>query len=104
LRIAEDAAGDGLHPAQAGTDLILQAVRQSAVIFVIVVAGIGDDGETGRDRQAEIAHFGQVRALAAEQVAVFRTALGTAVPKGVDPLLHQRLPNARSQSTGSASL
>ena len=52
---------------------------------VEVGADLGGDGEAGRHRQAEIGHFGEVRALAAEQIAHVGLALGLAVAEGVDP-------------------
>ena len=40
-----------------------------AVVLVVLRAGFGRDGEALRDRHAEVGHFGEVRALAAEQLA-----------------------------------
>ena len=37
------------------------------VLFQIGVAGIGGDGEAGRDVQPDLRHLAQIRALAAEQ-------------------------------------
>ena len=64
--------------------------RIGAAVVVVVGADLGRDGEAGRHRQAEIGHLGEVRALAAEEVAHRRLALGLAVAEGVDPLRHCR--------------
>jgi len=52
----------------------------------------------GGHRQAEIGHFGEVGALAAEQVAQTRFALGLAVAEGIDPLAGFYPPQSRASS------
>src|SRR5215475_8409158 len=56
------------------------------VVLVIVRADIGRNREAGRDRQPQIGHFGQSSALAAQQIAHRRLALGAAVAKAINPL------------------
>jgi hypothetical protein len=70
-------------------DLCLQVIRIALRIGVIIGADLGRDGEARRHRQAEIGHFGKVRALAAQQIFHVRFAFGLAVAEGVDPLRHQ---------------
>ena len=53
----------------------------------VVVAGLGGDREAGRHRQARVGHLGEAGALAAEQVAHRRVALGAAAAPGVDVAL-----------------
>ncbi len=55
------------HGGQRRIDLGRQAVRVGAAGCREDGADFGGDGEAGRNRQAEIGHFGQVGALAAEQ-------------------------------------
>ena len=50
------------------------------------------DGEAGRHRQAQIAHFGQVRALAAEQILHLRAAFRRTAAKGINPFRHGLVP------------
>ena len=42
----------------------------------VLPAGLGGDGESRRDRQAQLGHLGEVRALAAEQILLILVALG----------------------------
>src|SRR2546430_368992 len=67
-------------------DLRLQRRRIGFVVRVEIGADRGRNREARRHRQAEIGHFGEVGALAAEQVAQARFALRLAVPEGIDPL------------------
>ena len=62
------AAGDAADLRERGVDLRFEFGRMRLAVGVVVVAGVRRDGEAGRHRQAEAAHFGQVGALAAEQV------------------------------------
>ena len=88
--VAEGLAGDLADMSEGSCDLLLQLRRIGAAVVVIVGADLGRDGEAGRHRQAEIGHLGEVRALAAEELAHRRFALGLAVAEGVDPLRHCR--------------
>ena len=68
-------------------DVVPQAVGQLLAGREVVVAGLGRDGEAGRDRQAGAGHLGEAGALAAEQVAHRRVALGRTGAPGVDVAL-----------------
>ena len=86
LGIAERLAGELADMVERLFDLRLQRRRIGFVVGVEIGADRGRNREAGRHRQAEIGHFGEVGALAAEQVAQARFALGLAVAEGVDPL------------------
>ena len=98
--IAERLAGQFADMLQRLLDLRLQRGRIGFVVGVEIGADRGRNGEAGRHRQAEIGHFGEVGALAAEQIAQARFALGLAVTEGIDPLagfyrFHRRLARHR---------
>ena len=84
--IAERLAGQLADMIQRLLDLRLQFRRIGFVVRVEIGADRGRNGEAGRHRQAEIGHFGEIGALAAEQIAQARFALGLAVAEGIDPL------------------
>ena len=64
--------------------LVAQTVRRGAVLGVQVSeAGLGADDETRRDIEADLGHFAEVRALAAEQLLVMTVSLA----EGKDVLL-----------------
>ena len=86
LRIAERLAGQLADMIERLLDLRLQFRRIGFVVRVEIGADRGRNGEAGRHRQAEIGHLGEIGALAAEQIAQARFALGLAVAEGVDPL------------------
>ena len=86
LRITERLAGQLADMIERLLDLCLQCSRIGFVVGVEISADRGRDGEARRHRQAEIGHFGEVGALAAQQVAQARFALGLAVAEGIDPL------------------
>jgi hypothetical protein len=79
--VAERLAHRLLQRHQVLADLLVELGRGAAVLQV-VPAGVGGDGETGRDRQPEVGHLRQVGALAAEQVLLVLVALAEVV----DPL------------------
>jgi hypothetical protein len=54
-------------------------------------ADLGGDGEARRHRQSQIAHLGQVRALAAEQILHGGLVLGLTVAERINPLAHDDL-------------
>ena len=83
--VAEFLAGDAADLGQRGIDLRLQILRIGFAVGVEIGADLGGDGEAGRHRQAEMGHFGQPRALAAEQIAHRRAAGRLAAAEGVDP-------------------
>ncbi|MNV74192.1 hypothetical protein D3C71_1673930 [compost metagenome] len=94
--VAKNPAGDFLHPANAFADLVVQALGYFAAIVEIAVAGIGDDGQPRRHRQAETAHFGKVRPLAAQPITIARTPFGLAPTEGVNPFRHACSPPRNS--------
>ena len=83
--VAEFLAGDAADLGQRGVDLRLQILRIGFAVVVEMGADLGGDGEAGRHRQAEMGHFGEPRALAAEQIAHRRAAGRLAAAEGVDP-------------------
>ena len=97
--VAERVAGDRAHGSEAGIDLRLEFGRIGLAVLVVIRADLGRDGEARRDRQAEIGHFREVGAFAAEQVAHLGAALGLAVPEAVYPLGH-RLRHGRRHISG----
>ncbi|MGY4335574.1 hypothetical protein ACVWW3_000480 [Bradyrhizobium sp. LM2.9] len=84
--IAEALAGQLADMRERLLNLRLQFLRVGFVVRVEIGADRGRDGEARRHRQAEIGHLGEVGALAAEQVAHLRFALGLPVPERIDPL------------------
>ena len=58
-----------------GRDLVHQPGRERVAPGHVRVAGLGGDGEAGRNGQAEVGHLGEVRALAAEQELLLLAAL-----------------------------
>ncbi len=85
--VAEALAGRPFDLADGVEDVVPQAVGQLLPGREVVVAGLGGDGEAGRHRQARVGHLGETRALATEQVAHRRVALGAAIAPGVDVAL-----------------
>ena len=64
---------DGVH------DLGLDLVVDLPAVLVVLGAGLGGDGEALGDGQANVGHFRQVGALAAEELTHFRVAFGEGV-------------------------
>ena len=85
VRIAKSLAGDLADLVQRLFDLRLQLFRIGFVMRVEVRADRGRNRKTGRHRQAEIGHFGEVGALAAEQIAHASLAFGLAVAEAENP-------------------
>ena len=75
-RIAEALAGPPLDFLDGLEDVVPQPVGQPLAGGEVVVAGLGRDREPGRRRQPGDRHLGEPGALAAEQVAHLRVALG----------------------------
>ncbi|MCY1242874.1 hypothetical protein D9M72_558660 [compost metagenome] len=94
--IAKDPPGHFLHPANAFADLIVQARGYFAAIVEIAVAGIGDNGQPRRHRQAKAAHFGKVRTLATQPITIARPPFGLASTEGVNPFRHACSPPRNS--------
>ena len=86
LGVAKPLAGQLADMGERGLDLSLQLRRVGLVVGVEIGADGGRQREAWRHRQPEIGHFRQIGALAAEQVAQRRVALGLAVAEGIDPL------------------
>ncbi len=89
--VAEALARDLFQVFQAGFDLVDQAVGQLRIVLKIVDAGFGGDGETGRDRQVQGRHFGEIRPLAAQQRLHRCVAIGLSGSEGIDPMLRHEL-------------
>ena len=71
----------------AAEHVVPQTVGQLLARGEVVVARLGRDREAGRHRQAGVGHLGEARALATEQVAHRRVALGMARAERVDVAL-----------------
>ena len=105
LGIAESGADRLLDAGKRRGDLRLQIGRIAPAVGVEMGADLGRDREPGRHRQAEIAHFGEVGALAAEQVAHLGPPLGARrgqngrpiSPWAFSPLELSAAPSRRSQ-------
>ncbi len=83
---AELGADRTLDRGQGGRDLVLQRIGIAPVVAVIIGADLGRDREARRHRQAEMAHLGQIGALAAQEIAHVRAPLGLAVAEAIHPL------------------
>ncbi len=86
--IAEGAVGQLAHRGERGVDIGFQLGRVHIAVGVIIGAHLGGDGEAGGDRQAEVRHFREVRALAAKKIAHLGGAFCGTVAEGVDPFRH----------------
>ncbi len=67
-----------------GTEFIGEALAG----LVVVGADLGGDGEARRHQQPERRHLGQVRALAAQEIAHPGVAVGAAAAEAVNPFGH----------------
>mmetsp|Transcript_27480 Transcript_27480/g.51495 ORF Transcript_27480/g.51495 Transcript_27480/m.51495 type:complete len:381 (+) Transcript_27480:1733-2875(+) len=83
--IPKRAAGPCFNQVQGLRHLILQTRGVLAVILIVVGANFGGEGEAWGHRQPNGCHLRQVRALAAQQVLHFCTAVGIAGTEVVDP-------------------
>ena len=79
LGIAEARAGELAHARERRFDRGLQIGRIGLAVLVVVGADFGGDGEARRHGKPEIAHLGEVRALAAQERAHLG-ALPSALP------------------------
>ena len=86
-RVAEAFAGLPLDLLDGLEDVVPQPVGELLAVREVVVARFGRDREAGRDGQPGVGHLGQAGALAAEQVAHRRIALGATSAPGVDVAL-----------------
>ena len=64
-------------------DGVERAFRPHVAGVGVLHAGLARDGESGRHRQPDVGHLGEVRALAAEHPFHLGVALGHIVPVGV---------------------
>ena len=80
---------DPLDMGDAVGDLGGERVAEALALVIIERAGRSRDGEAGRHRQADRGHFGEVRALAAEQLLIARLAVGDAAAEAVDEAGHR---------------
>ena len=92
LRIAETAAGKLRYMVERGLDLGVERSRECLPVGIKPVAHLGGDGEPRRHRQAEAAHFGEIGALAAQQIPVASPPFGRSVAEGVNPFGHACSP------------
>ncbi len=79
FRVAERLAGQFADMVQRLFDLRLQCRGIGFAVRVEIGADRGRNGEAGRHRQSEVGHFGEIGALAAQQIAKAGFALGLAV-------------------------
>ena len=77
--VAEFLAGDFFHFADIFHDFSLDLIVDFAAVLVVLGAGFGGNGEALRNRQAQVGHFSQVRALAAQQFTHFAVTFGEKV-------------------------
>ena len=84
IRRAEFRAHDLFHVGDARFHLRLQFLRISFFVCVKKSADFGGDGKTGRHGQTDAGHFGEVRALAAEQRLHAPVAVGFFVAPSIN--------------------
>jgi hypothetical protein len=90
--VAEALAADALDMGKAFRHLGTEAFGKALPFGVVAGAHLGGDGEAGRHGQADRRHFGEVGALAAEEVPVARLAVGDAAAEAVDVAGHRPFP------------
>ncbi len=90
-RIAKAATDRGLNPLDRRLHLARQCLRIGLVVFKINRADFRGDGKARGDRQAEVAHFGEVCALAAKKIAHVGGAVRLSITKRIYPLRHLKL-------------
>ena len=84
LLVAERRAHDLFDVGDAVLDHALQLFGIGLLVRVVVSADFGGDRETGRHRQTDAAHFGEVCALAAEQRLHGAVAVSLAVSEKIN--------------------
>jgi hypothetical protein len=90
--VAEAFAGDLFDVGDAGGGFGAQGVGEAFALGIIERADRGGDGEARRDGQADGGHFGEVGALAAEQILIAVAAVGNAAAEAVNVLGHAAAP------------
>ncbi len=88
-RVSELLSDGTLDPVEVAGELLAELARIFLIVAIEVEARLGGDREARRDRNADVRHLGQARALAAEQVLHPGIAVGLSVPEVVDPLRHE---------------
>ena len=83
LGVAEALAHALLQVGAVLGDGVERAFRPHVAGVGVLHAGLARDGESGRHRQPDVGHLGEVRALAAEHPLHLGVALGHIVPVGV---------------------
>jgi len=83
--IAKRRAGNPADLIERGVHHRPELLRQGLAKIVIDGAKLGRDGEAWGHREPKPRHLGKVGALAAQEIAVARRAIGTACAEGVDP-------------------
>ncbi len=83
LGVAEPLLGDALQMLQVAVDLGAERGRKRP-FGDIGDAEFGGDRKAGRDRQAEVGHFGEAGAFPAQDVTHRGGAVGAAVAEGID--------------------
>ncbi len=87
LRVAELLAHDLFRGLEGGSDLRLEFRSISATETVVLGAAFGRDRETGGNRHPEEVHFGEVRTLAAEELAHLAVAFSGLSTETIDSFL-----------------
>ncbi len=93
--VAEAGAHGLFHLGQGLGHFRIQAGRVGVIVVVVVGADFGGDGESRRHRHADVAHFSEVGALAAQQILHVGAPIGAAGSKTVYPLRHAGSPLVR---------
>ena len=86
--VAECQADMVLDGGEGGLDLVIEFAGVFVAVVVEGGADLGGDGEARRDREADGGHFGQVGALATEEVLHVGAAVIGVGAEAVDPFLH----------------
>src|SRR5690606_2750496 len=81
--VAEPLAGHLLDMREAFAHLLAQAFGEALSFLIIAGAHLGGDGESRRHGQPDRGHFGEVRALAAQQEAIALAAVRYASAEAV---------------------
>ncbi len=102
--IAELGADQRFDMPDAGFDRRLEIDRILPIVIIEIGADFRGDGQARRDRQAEIAHLGEVGSLAAQQILHVGAPFGGTITEAVDPFRHvQPIPrSSRNPRRGRA--
>src|SRR5205085_2975732 len=90
---------------EAPVDFHAKGVGEALPFVIIAGAHLGGDGEARRHREADRGHFGEVGALAAEEILISRLAIGDAAAEAVDVAGHttsfRRKPESMNTDRGN---